>query len=442
MPTNLKVYDAESDSEVNVSDEFLDILREDYDNQTKTDALKWAAKGGAQVQDTVDDSIIIAESYLGDTDADSSLDDQIIEPLREYDKFRSKFVGKPTTTELDLFLIASEDNVQPLINRRDELQYRKNVNAWLKSRALVNTGNDKVLSDSLVPSPPQVPPKKYPVNDTKKNNDNFQRLLPYVRKWAGSYGLPIEFVLAIIEKETNFRPWLANSLAFSRGGAYGVMQMTLLTARGGVVTRNGQSVVEVGLGFTGFPAFTPTTRIGITKRQSLDGTILNAGTTLHDFPKDGLDIINNIPTYQTAWQSGDDSMGLDTNHIMHPDTNIQLGCAFLAQKFEAAGGDIRKTAFNYNGDKNPVATTRKIGGKTITELYGDRVPETREVYADFVTNTLVPKNAAKLSDEVKTPLTDKEKSVALHQIKENNGGKGLARQLRSFTGPLTAAMTG
>lgn len=432
-PSNkpLTYYSAETGEDIPISDEFLDLLRNDFDAGTKTAAVQWAAQGGAQTPNSNDEAALVGDSYLGDGSADASLDQQVIAPLTQFDGFRAKFVGKPTTPELQAFLNAAQNHVQPLLSQREALQYRKNAMKWLRTRAIADANSDQSVTSALVPPLPQPPAPKYPVNDTTKNNDNFQRLLPYARKWAGSFGLPIEFVMSIIEKETSFRPWLANSLAFSRGGAYGVMQMTLLTARGGGTA--------VGLGFTGYPDFTPSVSMGVTRRQSIDGRVIQAGSVQKPFPSGGQDIISKIPQFQAAWQGGDDTMGLPTSHLMNPDTNMQLGCALLAQLYNAAGQDIFKTAFNYNGDKNLIDTTRTIGGKTVAEIYGDRIPETREVYANVVANILVPKNAAKLSAAAKTPLSDQEKVAALQQVKQNNGGRGLDRQLKSFIAPILAS---
>lgn len=67
-------------------------------------------------------------------------------------------------------------------------------------------------------------------------------------KWGGIFGVPTPVMLAIMRIESGFRPHLKNlrGADLARGGAWGMMQQTLMTAKGNIdrLRKSGNSQVK------------------------------------------------------------------------------------------------------------------------------------------------------------------------------------------------------
>lgn len=432
---NLRYYDATTDKEVAVSPQFLEELKK-YDMKTRTASAQWIAQGGAGAIDIDEDSEFLGDTLINDNEADTSLDDPVLNPIKQYDEFRGQFVGKSTTPEMDKFLDASGVGLEKILDIRDVLQYRKNANKWLQKRQLATSGQDKRVATSLSPQPPQVPlaPAKLnsssPTDPVQYNHDNLERLLPYVKKWADALGIPVSLVCAIMNNESGMRPWVVNDAAKSLQGAFGVMQVTLGAAR--------------GLGFRGNPqpwrdkSEAVNTRIGQGKYARFGQLYLSSG---------GAELWRNQSQNQKLWEagasSGDNNMGRNPQlgaDIIHPETNIMLGCKLLQRKliqaasfgcFTVDGLAVWPKLASDNNLKldGPPGLSGERAIRWAMQMYnGD---EGRIGYADRGLNFMARLDT-KLPPSITTPPTQQAKEQALAQAETSSKGKGKSRQLSSF----------
>lgn len=432
---SLSYYDASTGKEVAVSPQFQNDIKK-FPAKTKVEATKWIAQGGAGVDDAEADVDFIGDSFVTDKEGDEALDDPVMAPLKQYNEFQGAFAGLPQTPELSAFLESAGVGLDRLDEIQRSLQYRKNVNSWLRNRGIADSKSQSVKSAMSPPSPsPPTSPIKLNKADpgsspkapgATKNNSNVERLLPYAKKWAGVYGFPVELACAIIQEESGFRPWVVNpSAALRLQGAYGAMQMTLGTA--------------MGMGFRGTPhmpaalsATSPECRVvGYNDRQFV---LCIEGAELYASQKSN----------QALWQAGDDSMGKSTSCLLHPDTNIMYGCQLFASVLEKAFSfgcftltpDGKRFAITPKEAKDhsyrvvsPVGLMGEDAVNWAFQRYNSS--KNRVLYAEKALSFKGDLEKA-IPHEEKKPLSDSEKKEAIAQYEQSTGGTGKVRQLKSF----------
>jgi hypothetical protein len=434
--TTSKHYDAATGKEVANSPQFLDDVKK-MPTKTKVAATKWIAQGGAGVADAEDDVDYIGDTFVTDKEGDDSLDDPVLDPLKQYNEFQASFIGAPQSPEMSSFLDAAGVGLDKLDEIQRSLLYRKNTNAWMQKRQ-TSTSNSQNVTSSLKPPTPSSPTSPIPLKKADptaskkapgatKNNPNVERLLPYAKKWAGVYGFPVELACALIQEESGFQPWVVNPAAKSNQGAYGCMQMTLGTA--------------MGMGFSGTPhwaqrssAVSPECRV-VAQSESYGSLYL---------PVEGADLYDDQSWNQKRWEAGDDSMGKSTSCLLHPDTNIMYGCQYFAKVLEKAftfgcftrtsSGELYAITPNEakkNGYEivSPVGLTGQDALNWAFQRYNSSAGRIR-----YAQNALKFKDdlAKAIPEEDKKPPTDAEKKAAISQYEQTTGGTGKIRQLKSF----------
>lgn len=437
-PERITYYSAEEDKEIDVSPEFISELQE-YDTQTKVDAVRWIAQGGANAKAAVDDYDYLGESFNGDAVADESLNDPVLTPVKQYDQFRGKFVGKPQSPELSAFLDSSQTGLQKILDIRDSLQYRSNANNWLRGRVVSGSSRDQAASTALTPQMPPAPSAaaKVKPGSLPHNRENLERLIPYAQKWAGAFGIPTTLVLAIMKNESSFQPWVINPKAKSLQGAYGCMQMTLKTA-----------INSIGFVGNPIPWVTKSEATFLTKPDGSPLVDPKYGPLY--LPPGGAEIyrLSQSGALKSAWLggagSGDDNMGRNPevgSDIIHPETNIMLGAKYLAYLLDlAASSGVflasgQATTSSVAQRQNlPISSGVGLTGvqalNWTMQMYNGS--PNRIGYADSGLKNMATLEKA-LDDGDKKPPSAKQNEVAAAQFQSSTKGKGRARQLSSFS---------
>jgi phage protein D len=154
-----------------------------------------------------------------------------------------------------------------------------------------------------------------PVTSTARN---FPLIHGLAAKWAPIFGVPVQMVLTIAYIESRFRAGAKNTneRAMSRGGAWGVVQMTLFTAR------------ELA---------TQLERSGVPQRN------------------------REVAAALSKW----DGTG---NSLLDPDLCLLLGVFMLGSLWARFGGDPRRVSAAYHSGSKPVLSAEKAGVDVTSKL--------------------------------------------------------------------------